>query len=146
MHDGSQGNAMTEIALALAMGFFSILVLALMSMGAATAPKADAANSALILKPALAETGAAEAPTASPDDQIVIYHRGRLLGPDLAPVTLESLTPDKRVVLAFDPAVPLDEVMGIYARLARSDLVVSTLDARWLARLEGRGTMERTDP
>ncbi len=34
MHDGSQGNAMTEIALALAMGFFSILVLTMVSMGA----------------------------------------------------------------------------------------------------------------
>ena len=146
MQDGSQGNAMTEIALALAMGFFSILVLALMSMGAGVAPKADATNPALILKPALAEAGTAEAPTASPDDQIVIYHRGRLLGPDLAPVELASLAPDRRVVLAFDPAVPLDEVMEIYARLARSDLVVSTLDARWLARLEANSTPERTAP
>ena len=34
MHDGSQGNAMTKIALALAMGFFSILVLTMVSMGA----------------------------------------------------------------------------------------------------------------
>ncbi len=34
MHDGSQGNAMTEIALALAMGFFSLPVLTLVSMGA----------------------------------------------------------------------------------------------------------------
>ena len=33
MHDGSQGNAMTEIALALAMGFFSLLVPTMVSMG-----------------------------------------------------------------------------------------------------------------
>ena len=34
MHDGSQGNAMTEIARAPAMGFFSLLVLTMVSLGA----------------------------------------------------------------------------------------------------------------
>ncbi len=34
MHDGSQGHAMTEIALALAIGFFSLLVPTMVSMGA----------------------------------------------------------------------------------------------------------------
>ena len=34
MHDGSQGNAMTEIALALAISFFSLLVPTMVSMGA----------------------------------------------------------------------------------------------------------------
>ena len=34
MTDATQGNAMTEIALAMAMGFFSVMVLTMMSMGA----------------------------------------------------------------------------------------------------------------
>ena len=33
MNDGTQGNALTEIALAMAMGFFSVMVLTMMSMG-----------------------------------------------------------------------------------------------------------------
>ena len=41
MYDGSQGNAMTEIALALAMGFFSILVLTMVSMGAGDASQGE---------------------------------------------------------------------------------------------------------
>ena len=51
MYDGSQGNAMTEVALALAMGFFSLLVLALVSMGAGRG-KETSATAAVLAPPA----------------------------------------------------------------------------------------------
>ena len=135
MQDGLQGNAMTEVALALAMGFFSILVLALVSMGAGGKGEAGAQAVAGVLQPALVQTGESAVATTQPDDQIVIYFEDRLLDSNLAPVRIDALSPDKRVVLALAPSVPLDEVMRVYARLDRADLVVSTLDARWLERL-----------
>ncbi|MCH8138725.1 MAG: hypothetical protein IH926_07200 [Proteobacteria bacterium] len=54
MHDGSQGNAMTEIALALAMGFFSLPVLTLVSMGAGHGGAGPAVATLLKVVPAVA--------------------------------------------------------------------------------------------
>ena len=54
MHDGSQGNAMTEIALALAMGFFSLPVLTMVSMGAGHCGAGPAVATLLKVVPAVA--------------------------------------------------------------------------------------------
>jgi hypothetical protein len=138
MHDGLQGNAMTEVALALAMGFFSILVLALVSMGAGGESETGTRSLADVLQPALVRSSGSGTATTQPDDQIVIYHHNRLLDSNLTAIRIEDLAPDKRVVLALAPTVPLDEIMKIYALFDRPDLVVSTLDERWLARLGTR--------
>jgi hypothetical protein len=66
MRNGSQDNAMTEIALALATGFFSIMVLTMVSMGAGFRESKPA--SAVILAPAAADapSSATVAPGAFP--------------------------------------------------------------------------------
>ena len=135
MQESTQGNAMTEVALALAMGFFSILVLALVSMGAGQPASDKRETTAALLKPALARSDGSST-TLSADDRIVIYYQDKFLDPDLSPTDLASLPPEGRVILAFDPAIPLDEVVALYGRIERPDLIVSTLDAAWLARLE----------
>ena len=71
MYDGSQGNAMTEIALALAMGFFSLMVLALVSMGAGRAQEASAV--AAILQPAANRTTDRGMIEVESQDTILIY-------------------------------------------------------------------------
>ena len=140
MQDGLQGNAMTEVALALAMGFFSILVLALVSMGAGGLETTKAEREATLLQPALLESsplqqGGLASASSQPDDQIVIYHRGQLLDAELAPLDPGALAPDRRVVLALAPDVPLAEIMAAYSRFNRPDLVVAGLDERWINRL-----------
>ena len=54
MHDGSQGHAMTEIALALAIGFFSLLVPTMVSMGAGHGGAGPAVATLLKAVPAVA--------------------------------------------------------------------------------------------
>ncbi len=133
MYDGSQGNAMTEIALALAMGFFSIMVLTMVSMGAGVGETRTA--TALMLAPA--QTDSAEAGAIMPDaqDVIVIYSDGRFLDTDLRPLDPASISGTGRVVLAFVPDVPLAEAMVARAAISATNLVVSTLDERWLEAL-----------
>ncbi len=145
MQESTQGNAMTEVALALAMGFFSILVLALVSMGAGQPSSDQPQASAALLKPALAR-GDGGGTAVSADDRIVIYYKGRFLDPDLKPADLASLPREGRIILAFDPAIPLEEVVGLYGRIDRPDLVVSTLDAAWLARLEAEPLAAESRP
>ena len=140
MYDGSDGNAMTEVALALAMGFFSILVLALVSMGAAAVAQPERSVSTTLLQ--LAESESVEQPASAlgAEDQIVIVHQGALLDSELAPLDPATLDPARRVVLAIDPAAPLDQALAAFRALARPDALVAPLDQRWRAALAGRGS------
>ena len=131
-------NAMTEIALALAMGFFSLMVLTLISMGAGQSP--SVAPSVLSLAPATSRNQAAATEAAPGNDLIIIFDGKRFLDTALRPVdpqtVIQSMTgPARRVVLALDPSLPLKDAMAARARVNAPDLVVSSLDERWLKAL-----------
>ena len=134
--DSNQGNAMTEIALALAMGFFSLMVLTMISMGAG---KSDIPSvAAAFLAPSI--PAAADAATVAPssEDMIVVYHGGRFFDRDLKPVDPSAIATTGRVLLALDPALPMAEAMTARTRINVENLVVSTLDDRWLTTLRSK--------
>ena len=133
MYDGSQGNAMTEIALALAMGFFSLLVLAMMSMGAGRGKEAAAA--AAVLAPPAAQAADQGATEVGPQDIILIYFEGGFLDTELRAVEPQEVDATRRIVLAFAPDVALVEAMTARSRVSAERLVVSTLDEAWLVAL-----------
>ena len=136
-HNFSADSAMTEIALALAMGFFSIMVLTMVSMGAGSSDEdpAEAVNS-VALAPAQTEAGA-ESGQVRPvaEDVIIIYFQGRYLDQNLSPLALESLPAEGRLILAVAPDLPMVEAMAVRARINRENLIVSTLDERWMKAL-----------
>ncbi len=139
IHTPAQENAMTEIALALAMGFFSLMVLTLISMGAGEGAKS--APQVLTLAPPADQTQQAAAKTLPGDDLIIIFNGKRFFDTKLRPVdpetVIQSMTgPARRVVLALDPSLPLKDAMAARARVNHPDLVVSGLDERWLKALE----------
>ena len=133
MRNGSQDNPMTEIALALATGFFSIMILTMVSMGAGFRESKPA--SALVLPPAAAD--APSSATVAPDRKdIIIFHQGRFLDADLKAIDPAAVRFRDRLVLAVDPSLSLGRVMEARIRLAAPNLIVSTLDARWMAALQ----------
>lgn len=133
MYDGSQGNAMTEIALALAMGFFSLLVLAMVSMGAGRGKETQAM--AAILAPLASKSADQGATGLEPQDIVLIYFQGGFLDTDLKAVEPGGFDGARRVVLAFAPDVSLAEAMTARSRVSSERLVVSTLDDAWLRTL-----------
>ncbi len=133
MYDGSQGNAMTEVALALAMGFFSMLVLTLVSMGGGKADGRAALTA--VLAPPAAHQQAARPEQPAADDFVLIYHQGRFLTAQLEPIDPKTIETTKRVVLAFPPKLSMAEALAARAEVQAERLVVSTLDDRWLAAL-----------
>lgn len=146
-HSATAESAMTEIALALAMGFFAIMVLTMVSMGAGQpdqTPEKEGSVAAAKLLPN-ADSGAASpaATEVAADDRIVIFHDGRFLDTALAPVDPASLPPTGRVILAVSPDLPLADAIALRGRIDREDLVVSTLDARWMETLR---TLSQTNP
>lgn len=138
MADSSYGNAMTEIALALAMAFFSIMVLTMVSMSAAPdkTAKADAPQNMKIVanKPGDGDTAR---PTSK--NELVIFWNGRFLDRELKPVDPKGFEPKSRIVLAMPPDLPMGEALAARARFAGQNTVVSALDTRWLNRLRALG-------
>lgn len=138
----AQENAMTEIALALAMGFFSLMVLTLISMGVGQGEAKSPA--VLALAPSDISSSGPSTRSAQSDPQkdlIIIFDGKRFLDTGLKPVdpetVIQSMTgPARRVVLALDPSVPLRDAMAARARVTAPNLVVSTLDDRWVKALE----------
>lgn len=129
---GAEDGAMTEVALALAMGFFSILVLTLVSMGVGESPSYQAVH--------LVQTSSERTASVLPeiDDVIVIFDGERYLDTDLNPLDPASVTADgeQRIVLAVDPSVRLADVMVARSRIAVSNLVIANLDDRWRTAIE----------
>ncbi|HJP22545.1 MAG: hypothetical protein QF797_06300 [Alphaproteobacteria bacterium] len=133
MHDGQHSNAMTEIALALAMAFFSIMVLTMVSMGAGlqagTAPASDAG---------IAVKRSASAPAEGrplPSEAVLVVHYGgRFLDAELRPLDPAQIA--GAVVLAIEPTLTMVEAIAVRERLAADDLTVTTLDQRWIEALK----------
>ncbi|MDH3911315.1 MAG: hypothetical protein OEU09_08460 [Rhodospirillales bacterium] len=144
MYDGSQGNAMTEIALALAMGFFSLLVLAMVSMGAGRGKETSA--TAAILAPPAAKATDQGTTGVEPQDIILIYFDGGFLDTELRAVEPDSFDGARRIVLAFAPDVPLAEAMTARSRVSAEHLVVSTLNDAWLSTLADLRSQKGSKP
>ena len=133
MSGGAQENAMTEIALAMAMGFFSVMVLTAMSMGV-SAPAGKSPAQAMI-SAAIADSGPAPA-TGTVDkltkkDVLVIFDGSRFFGRDLKPFDLAAIDGTKRVVLAVTPDLSMAQAIAARRKIAASRLVITTLDGNW---------------
>lgn len=129
MQSGTQDNAMTEVALALAMGFFSIMVLTMVSMGAGSAEPGTSMPAILTLVPSDSNDSAPS--EAQQEDVLVVYHKGRFFDAALDPIDPQSIATPNRVVLAVARDLSLADAMAAKARISVSNLVVSTLDERW---------------
>lgn len=137
MIDTTQGNAMTEIALAMAMGFFSVMVLTMMSMGVGTGTVAGKAVATVVLAPAATGSDASAVPLKD-DDLLVIYDGRRFFGRDLAPIEPSRLDTARRIILAVDPALSLSQAMQARQRFDTRRLVVTILNADWRRALRER--------
>lgn len=138
MAESSHGNAMTEIALALAMAFFSIMVLTMVSMGATPHPLPEAqAKSAATPTMKVAKNNprpAAGAKTPA-KKQLVIYWQGRFLDRQLQPVNPKAFDNKSPLVLAMPPDLPMADALAARARFTNRNTIVSALDRRWIERL-----------
>ncbi|MBL4721699.1 MAG: hypothetical protein JKY20_11285 [Alphaproteobacteria bacterium] len=134
MRHAPQDNAMTEIALALAMGFFSIMVLTLISFGAPAVERSRQMEAVTVMPTKGQASGAAT--KTSWEDLIVIVDAGRYLGANMKELPPSVINAHVgRVVLAIDPAMPLQRVIEVRGKLTARDLVIVNLNDAWRAAL-----------
>ncbi len=138
------GNAMTEIALALAMAFFAIMILTMVSMGGgqfgASTNMVRKANGAMptdglrMLPPdngPSAKTGAGATREIKPHE-LIIFNGGRFLDDKLQVIKPDAMAAMTRPVLAVSPELSMAQVMAARKRLALPGLTVTTLNQQWI--------------
>jgi len=142
MSDTPQTNALAEIAFALAMGFFSLMVLTMVSMGGTKASPSAPKEIALEETPLiLGQT------TPTPDNSathvsqeaLVIFSRGQYLTATLTPFSPAQAPPDTALILAVSPALSMAETLDARRPLAHHDVTVVPLTKAWLATLQEAG-------
>ena len=132
MNETGGGNAMTEIALALAMAFFSIMVLTMISMQTSLQPKQPTLG--VVLTTAAGENSHAVI-TPDNEDRILIYYQGRFFDRELKPTEPKASKSGGRVILALSPETSVKEALNVRSQVKTSNLIVSTLGERWLKSL-----------
>ncbi|GLR69737.1 hypothetical protein [Agaribacter marinus] len=141
-------NAMTEVALGLSMAFFSILILALMSMGV---NESEALNSrdiddfahismqAKVNNPreGLADTLASEL-DAENTQVLYFYLDGHFFDSDGDKVNESRFTENEDLVIAVAEDLPIQDALKIQSQLSGKSLKMTTMSNDWLHYLLGQ--------
>lgn len=142
MSDTTQTNAMAEIALALAMGFFSIMVLTMVSMGsgmvsqaAQSSIKEDPISIAKSAEKSESDVDRGGASAVAPEN-LVIFYQGQYLDNQLHPISPSRLMGREKIVLAVSPDLSMSQTMQARKTLAVQDITVVVLTEKWLNALK----------
>jgi len=135
-HENSTTQALTEVALALSMAFFALLILALISMGV---PAESKQTSELAKAKTIAVTKdieEKEKQTKGEALKYVIYYHGLFYDTDLNSIKANSFNPQDKLVLAIESNLPISKVITLKTQINSSNLSITTLNNEWLSRLE----------
>jgi len=136
---GDSGNAMTEIALALAMAFFAIMILTMVSMGAGGQVKMTQVGSETTRLVPSKSTAVKHGRTLTKQiaaERIVIFAHDQFYDGELQPITPKAVARIDQPVLAVPPDLTLGQVLAAKRRLPVPDITVTTLDHRWSSTLK----------
>lgn len=133
INDGA--NPLAEVALALAMAFFSLMILMLFAM--VNAPKADATD----VGPATMEM-AVESRDPPPDDEerhLVIFTDGGFFDEDLNRLDPAAIDPAQPVILAVSQQMPISRITGFQRRYPDLTIEIAELTPDWEERIASMG-------
>ena len=144
----SQNNALVEISLALAMAFFSIMVLAMVSMGVRPDPgivsKLNLNNSSLNFIPSseISEKSHKKAKRSKARkvkaEEMVIYYKNKFFDTSLNEISNLETRLDQIKYLAISPSITAVEVLKIQNRFFHKPIIVTLLNKIWLQTLKER--------
>lgn len=141
MSDTTQTNAMAEIALALAMGFFSIMVLTMVSMGSGLVTQQV---KTLQDDPIIIEKTSEETPEEQPSGQaqnvspkeLVIFHKGRFFDSALTPITAQEINQREKIILGVAPDLSMSKALQARHQISSKNITVVMLNESWLRALK----------
>ena len=124
------GNPLAEVALALSMAFFSLMILMLVAVlnSAPTNQQIKMGNNGT-------------SPTSEKLD-LFVYSGGQLYDKDLTRLDVAALRAYQKILLAVDPQLELSAVLEIVGKVGHQNLQITKLDAAWQARLKDKGASQ----
>lgn len=133
----TDNNAMTEVALALAMAFFAIFILAAVSMSQPSASVlAENLKDKTVhdLKLQLETEGER---ALAQEETLLIYHQGTFLDAQLQAFSFASQADERaRYVVAVSPDLSMAEMLNIKQQKNLPNLAITLLNKEWQQRLE----------
>jgi hypothetical protein len=123
-----ENNAMTEVALALAMAFFAIFIVAAVSLNPAVSRAAPAAAMQLV---ADAKPGSRDAASIAQEPQWLIHTPKGWVDAQLNPVDIRQLDRQRPVRLAVAPHLPAEQLLQLQQQIAHPDLAITLMSTEW---------------
>ena len=134
----TQENAMTEIALAMAMGFFSIMILTMISMGV---PRQDEGPKTVNV-PVINLVTAKEAPRkllkVEKNDVFLVFDGKAYLDRNLKIVKPLEVPSDRRVILALIPDLPITKALSAQKPFVGRKIILTALNSGWESALQAK--------
>ena len=135
METHADNQAMTEVALGLAMAFFALMILSMVSMSIQRSPEASKIVRSAQVKAQTPDAGGENTTEINNQDVIIVFYQGRYLDANLEPINLDTLPSAQRYVLAFAPDLSFETVLSARGKISASNLIITELDPAWLQRL-----------
>ena len=133
INDGA--NPLAEVALALAMAFFSLMILMLFAM--VNAPKTESTEAS----PATVDMALDPSDQANGEDdrQLVIYTAAGFFDEQLNRLDPAAVDPALPVILAVSQQMPISRITGFQRQYPDLRLEIAELTPEWQARIAGMG-------
>jgi hypothetical protein len=129
----STTNAMTEVALGLSMAFFSLLIVALLSI---SVPKSLPVESkGLNIKSKNITISKETKSNSSEPVQFVFFYDGSFYDQNLLPKKISNFDSKQPLVVAVDKNIAFSDVFTLRQQINHSNLSITTLNDEWSARL-----------
>jgi hypothetical protein len=134
-------QAMTEVALALSMAFFSLLLLALVSIGVPqstdnTEQKMHTTVPAFVLTESTQARQSAEGKKEPAEIQYVFYYAATLYDQNLMQTQINKLNNMQKVVLAMPMDTDVTQALTLQKKFKDFDLSLTIMDYEWLVAFE----------
>ncbi len=133
INDGA--NPLAEVALALAMAFFSLMIL--MLFATVNAPKADATDVGLATMEMAVESR--DTPPDNEERHLVIFTDGGFFDENLNRLDPAAIDPTQPVILAVSQQMPISRITGFQRRYPGLKIEIAELTPDWEERIAGMG-------
>lgn len=133
-------QAMTEVSLALSMAFFSLLLVALISIGIPESTDAEQIKTVTVPEFVITETSSSAKHTQAENEtlatQYIFYFDSKFYDQHLRDVEMSKLDTMQKLVIAMPTDTDVSQALALQKRFGSFDLSLTIMDDKWRAAFE----------
>ncbi len=137
MNQDTTTQAMVEVALALAMAFFALMVLAMLSMSVQGSENNNSPD--IVVTEQISPVAPDSTPSDSNEDPVVLFYFQSQFFDDQGNVlTAQRIATHPAKVLAVAESMNMKEIFSVQQRINRPDLSITLMNNEWKTFLESQ--------